>query len=218
MNKSLKVLFVFLFFQNCFFGQTNTKYSFDTILVGKVNNTNIDDVGESFVIQNSSDESYILEIFQYNNGNNLAILFDSKNLKRIYFEFDFKFSKIQDINRLVKKNVETYKNVEKKSDYKDSISFEKNTIKNELIVRTFHYNYKKNKINIFKDFIYIYSNADILLADKEFMTLLKNFEDFGHNCNNKDIKRFLNIQDNKIFFETNYISFDQYKYKTFLNE
>jgi hypothetical protein len=218
MSNSLKFLFVFLLFQNYFFGQVSTKYSFDTFLVGKANNTFIGEVGETFVIQNSSDKSYILEIFQYKKGNNSAVLFDSKNLKRIYFEFDFKFSKIQDINKLVKKNVVTYKNVKEKSEFKDSIYFEKDTLKNELIVRTFSYKVEKSKINVFKDFIYIYSNADSLLADKEFMILLKNLDDFGLNCKNKYIKNFLNIKGDKINFEINYVSFEQNKYKTILNE
>jgi hypothetical protein len=218
MSNLFKFLFVFLLSQNYFFGQINARYSFDTFLVGKINNTNIDDVGESFVIQNSSDKSYILEVTQYKKGNNLAVLFDSKNLKRIYFEFDFKFSKIQDINRLIKKNIETYKDVEEKSEYKDSIYFEKDTLKNELIVRSFLYKEEKRKTNVVLDFIYVYSNADILLADKEFMNILKNFKSFGLNCKNKYIKKFLNINSDKIYVEINYVSFEQYKYKIILNE
>lgn len=216
MSNSLKFLLVFLFSQNCFFGQESTKYSFDTFLVGKINNTHIDDIGESFVIQNSSDISYILNIIQYDKGNKSAILFDEKNKKRIFFEFDFKFSKIQDIKRLVKKNVDSFKNYRTKTDKKDSISYEKDTIKNELIVRSF--NYKKNKINIFKDFIYIYSNADSLLLDDKFKSILKNNNEFLHNCYNKEIKKKLNITGNKIYVEVKYISFEQFKNKVILNE
>lgn len=196
-----KILF-FLLLNVSLHAQNKENYSFDRITSGKIKNTNIGSNGDVFIIENSTNSDFYLEIIQYKNGRKLAELFH-KNRKRIHFDFDMKFSNLNDIQKLTTTKVDNFENYHFVSENLDSISFAKDSIKNELIVRSFSYKKRRKKIDILNDFYYMYSRADELLEDKEFMNNLTN-KDFDCYLRSENLKRFLNVYNNKINVEIIY--------------
>lgn len=210
-----KILFLFLFFNSCLFAQTNDRYAFDKITTGKINNTNINSVGNVFLIQNSKNSDYHIQILQYENGNKLAQLFH-KDKKRIVFDYANNFSKIEDINKLITSQVMLFEKHKPRTQYLDSISFEIDSVKNELLVRNFVYRKGRKKIHIYKESFQTYSNADDLFKDEEFMKNLNN-TDFDFYLRSENLKRFLNVYKNKIHVEINYESSIKHDKFTYLN-
>ena len=210
-----KILF-FLLLNVSLYAQNKENYSFDRITSGKIKNTNIGSNGDFYLIENSTNNDYYLEIIQYKNGNKIALLFH-KNKKRIHFDFDVKFSSLNDIQKLTTTKVDNFENYHFVSENLDSISFAKDSIKNELIVRSFSYKKRRKKIDILKDFYYIYSRADKLLEDEEFMNNL-NSKNFDCYIRSENLKRFLNVYNNKINVEIIYEKLVKYDYFISLKE
>ena len=196
-----KILF-FLLLNVSVFAQKKENYSFDRITSGKIKNTYIGSNGNFYLIENSTNGDYYIKIIQYKNGSKNAELFH-KNKKRIHFDFDMKFSNLYDIQKLTTTKVDNFENYDFVSENLDSISFAKDSIKNELIVRSFSYKKRRKKIDILKDFYYIYYKADELLEDKEFMNNLTS-KDFDCYLRSENLKRFLNVYNNKINVEIIY--------------
>lgn len=186
------------------FSQPKIEYSFNSIQKGQIVNTNNNQKGKIFLIKNIKDTTYYLNIIQYDNDKMFSELVDFKNQKRIYFECNRKIEKIEDILHLKKSSSVTFIRKNTKKTTQDSIAIEIDSIKNELILR--HMICNNNKI--LKDFIYIYSNSD-LITDIQKKSIVKdpNLLYFIPN-----LKRFLNIKDNKIITEINYL-----KAETFTN-
>jgi hypothetical protein len=210
-----KILF-FLLLNVSLYAQNKENYSFDRITSGKIKNTNIGSNGDFYLIENSTNSDYYLKIIQYKNGSKIAELFH-KNTKRIHFDFDIKFSNLNDIQKLITTKVDYIENSNSVRKHLDSISFEKDSIKNELIVRSFSYEKRRKKIDILKDFFYIFKDANELLEDKTFIENLKTIN-FNPYVRSDKLIRFVNVTDNKINSEIIYEKSVKYDYFISLKE
>ena len=93
-----------------------------------------------------------------------------KNKQLIRFDLDFKYSKIEDLNKLINSrlytNVTTKSNYRKYKDFVEEMRYENDTIDNQVIVHLIGYKNKKKKKIIYKIRILILIKILIFLFTK----------------------------------------------------
>lgn len=206
MNRFFCVFFLFINFLS-FSQKKGISLDFDNISFAKFDNIYTNFHGEKIEIRNSKDSTYKISIIQSDKYKK-AELFDLKNNIQVNFDLNFNFKKIEDLNRLKVK--ESYDISGNKSGNKDAfteVTYEKDSINNEIIVRSALYVYtnkKKNKKKILKDFYYIFKT---ITNQKNYYNYYKsNFiNEFKIPLTENDVLvRFINVTGDRINTELNY--------------
>jgi hypothetical protein len=191
------------------FGQSEgISHDFDNISFAKFDNSFTNFHGEKIEIRNSKDSTYSISIIQ-NEKYRTAELSDLKNNIKVTFDLNFKFNKIEDLNRLkFKSSYAIYgNNFNKERDTFTEVTYEKDTIENKTTVRSALYVYtnrKKNKKKVLKDFYYIFNTIP---NQKNYYNYQKsNFiNEFKIPLTEDDVLvRFINVTGDKINTELNY--------------
>ena len=206
MNKFHLIFFFFLNFIS--FGQSRgISLDFDNISFAKFDNNYTNLHGENIEIRNSKDSTYKITIIQSEKYRKAELL-DLKNNIQVTFDLNFTFKKIEDLNKLkVKDSYDISKNESGNKDAYTEVTYEKDSIKNEFIVRSVLYVYtkkKKNNKKILKDFYYIFKT---IANQKNYYNYYKsNFiKEFKIPLTENDVLvRFMNVTGDKINTELNY--------------
>ncbi|MFC4740550.1 hypothetical protein ACFO3U_11150 [Flavobacterium ponti] len=190
------------------FGQSEgISLDFDNMSFAKFDNSYTNFHGERIEIRNSKDSTYKITIIQSEKYKK-AELFDFKNNIQVNFDLNFTFKKVEDLDRLKVKDSYYISNTESANkDVFTEVTYKKDSIKNEIIVRSVLYAYtnkKKNKKKILKDFYYIFNTIP---NQKNYYNYYKsNFiNEFKIPLTENDVLvRFMNVSGNKINTELNY--------------
>ena len=137
MKKSF--VYIILLFCVTVFVQDNEQrsYKFDTYKLQNIKDYKNNIFNESHFFSNSKDSTYVLEL-RYGKENEALLFINDKNKQLIRFELDFKYSKIEDLNKLISSKL--YTNVIRKSNYRkykdfvEEMKYENDTIDNQIIV------------------------------------------------------------------------------------
>ena len=169
MNKSF--VYIILLFCVTVFAQDNEQrsYKFDTYKLQNIKDYKNNIFNESHFFSNSKDSTYVLEL-RYGKENEALLFINDKNKQLIRFELDFKYSKIEDLNKLISSKL--YTNVIRKSNYRkykdfvEEMKYENDTIDNQIIVHLIQYKNKKKKKTI-NNHYYFFSNKNIELKNSK---------------------------------------------------
>jgi len=153
------------------FAQDNEQrsYKFDTYKLQNIKDYKNNIFNESHFFSNSKDSTYVLEL-RYGKENEALLFINDKNKQLIRFELDFKYSKIEDLNKLISSKL--YTNVIRKSNYRkykdfvEEMKYENDTIDNQIIVHLIQYKNKKKKKTI-NNHYYFFSNKNIELKNSK---------------------------------------------------
>jgi hypothetical protein len=153
------------------FGQSNEQrsYKFDTYKLSKVKNYRISTDVETHSFSNSNDSTYVLEL-RYGKKNEALLFINDKNKQLIRFDLDFKYSKIEDLNKLINSrlytNVTTKSNYRKYKDFVEEMRYENDTIDNQVIVHLIGYKNKKKKKIIYNHYYFLSNKKKDTLINK----------------------------------------------------
>ncbi|HQW69631.1 MAG TPA: hypothetical protein PLH25_08185 [Flavobacterium sp.] len=169
MKKSF--VYIILLFCVTVFAQDNEQrsYKFDTYKLQNIKDYKNNIFNESHFFSNSKDSTYVLEL-RYGKENEALLFINDKNKQLIRFELDFKYSKIEDLNKLISSKL--YTNVIRKSNYRkykdfvEEMKYENDTIDNQIIVHLIQYKNKKKKKTI-NNHYYFFSNKNIELKNSK---------------------------------------------------
>lgn len=199
------IAFSFLFLSYFSFSQEKMSYHFDYYSISNYKNygAKLDNVMVN--VLNEKDSTYSLLL---NYSNKEAILNDRKNRQLIKFTFDFKFEKIQDLNKLTNSRLYTKVIYSSRKKYKNLVrdfEYEKDTLTNKTIAHLTFYKNKKRKKIINEHYYFFGYDA------KTFDTHSKSIKKFLITTYDLDvikdlnIEKILHLEDGKISSETNFI-------------
>ena len=196
------LLLVFPLFCFC---QKNKTYVFDSMTVYKYKSYTADFDGELIVLSNSKDTTLTFEIRQSKNHKS-AELSDYKSTISYRFEQSFIFESIDNLTKFTSIDaVKTRHYKTKKKQRKKYCEYEKDTLKNQIIVNSY---YIKDNIKV-KDFLYFFEKKPNIKNyynnDKRIFT-----DKYSIPLSNEDVLvKFYNTHENKINTQLEFVSFNK---------